>query len=190
MSTEKPDLRMWINAIREIVTVGTKPANLTGQSVSPPKWRMTPSTGKNIEWHLRELESALSALHAFYEGQLAEKDKEIERLTNETRREKCDKCGRMIHYSQIGIEVKDGAPIDDRAGFMWCHGCHCQRIVDELKSRAEQAEARLTEHAAEIARLKAALTEAASQLTYASYYTWAEAARSAALKEADSGGSR
>ena len=51
--------------------------------------------------------------------------------------EKCEKCGKSVHRSQIAVEIKDGAPIDDPAGFMWCHACHCQRIIDGKDQQIE-----------------------------------------------------
>lgn len=59
--------------------------------------------------------------------------------------ERCDKCGRYVPRQSIAIELQDGAPIDDPAGFMWCHGCHCQRAMDAFQARAEAAEVKLAE---------------------------------------------
>ena len=50
------------------------------------------------------------------------------------RDEHCDKCGRDVPRRFIAIELQDGAPIDDPAGFQWCVVCHSQRIVGDLKA--------------------------------------------------------
>jgi hypothetical protein len=69
--------------------------------------------------------------------------KERERLERGAATEKCDKCGTMVPRNMIAIELKDGAPIDDPAGFQWCIVCHDRRVLTELRDRlATETQAR------------------------------------------------
>jgi hypothetical protein len=72
----------------------------------------------------------LAQVHALT-AKLAEASSELE---------KCDKCEHLVPRNMIAIELDNGAPIDDPAGFQWCVVCHCHRVVD--KRNAELAEAR------------------------------------------------
>lgn len=75
------------------------------------------------------------------------------RLKNE--RQRCDKCGKEVPLAFLAIEVEDGHPIDDPAGFQWCIVCHCRRVDEGRKKRIEQADAEIAALRAQLQKFEA-----------------------------------
>lgn len=54
--------------------------------------------------------------------------------------EVCEKCHVRYPRALVRIELKDGAPIADPAGFQWCVVCHGARLLAEARENAERWE--------------------------------------------------
>lgn len=65
----------------------------------------------------------------------------VARVQAEQEKAKCDKCGREVPRQFVAIEIEDGHPIDDPAGFQWCIVCHAQRVKATLEARLASQEA-------------------------------------------------
>jgi len=65
----------------------------------------------------------------------ADVEAELRTLQQQLPLEKCDKCGTLVPRTMIAIELEDGHPIDDPAGFQWCVVCHSQRVLANYKAQ-------------------------------------------------------
>lgn len=76
-------------------------------------------------------------------SQLTRLQQERKELQEAAAKEKCDKCGRMMPRQFVAIEVVNGAPTDDPAGFQWCVVCHDIGVHEKMIQRLAKAEASL-----------------------------------------------
>lgn len=136
-------IHAFLDAIDEIVTIGTAPAVPGGQHTRPPAYRMTPSTGQTIKWNTRELRSLL----AQQATQIAEQDKEIKQL-----KAVIAWANNSLYGSHGFFLATDGGASDEH---------HLDRPIEDLKQRSNlltnevaALSAQVTEQAKEVAKLK------------------------------------
>jgi len=71
----------FLDDIDEIAAIGSAPAMPPGQHTSPPAFRMTPSTAKNLKWNTREIRAEVDAARAAeaaqHQQEIAAKDDEL-----------------------------------------------------------------------------------------------------------------
>jgi len=79
---------------------------------------------------------AIGTRHSWWEAYCRLRS-ERNTLKAEAERQKCDKCGRHVPRGMIAVELQDGAPIDDPAGFMWCGICHAQRVLKQAEAERD-----------------------------------------------------
>ncbi len=106
-------------------------ANVNNSMLGSHGYFTTPDVVEKIE----ELKALANGRYTRITELEASREAHAEALKAIEAQEKCDKCGRTFPRRLVAIELKDGAPIDDPAGFQWCIVCHGIRVHEQQLAR-------------------------------------------------------